>query len=164
MKRLLFAAAFCLLTSLATASLGAQASAPEEAAIRKARSAQNLAIAAGNFDSVATFWVQDVAIVAGLGVTLQGRPVLRAAFAADSGVVYERTTAKVEVSAHWPIAWEEGSWTGRVGRGTSPPLVAGRYSAQWIKLNGRWLIRSEQFVALRCSAQACRWPVAQVSP
>lgn len=143
---------------------GQSSSAGDEAEIRAARRAQNHAIAAGQLDSASTFWVRDIAIIAGLGVALQGRDVLRAAFAADSGVIYERTTTKVELSANWPIAWEEGTWTGRIARSTTPPLVTGRYSAQWRKVNGRWLIRAEQFVALTCTAQACRWPLATTGP
>lgn len=144
---------------LLPALLAAQS--PDQSAIRGARLAQNRAIAAGQFDSVASFWVRDVAIVAGLGVTLQGREVLRAAFASDSGIVYERTPTLITVSGHWPVAWEEGTWSGRRGRGTSPPLISGRYSAQWVKAEGRWLIRAEQFVALTCSGVACRWTVAR---
>jgi ketosteroid isomerase-like protein len=149
--------------SLPSRALAQGATNSEATAIRVARRAQNAAIAAGQFDSVATFWLPDIAIVAGLGVTLQGRDVLRAAFAADSGVIYERSTTTVEVSQKWPIAWEEGTWTGRLNRKPAPPLIAGRYSAQWRKVDGRWLIRAEQFVALTCSAKACQWPLAQMA-
>lgn len=162
-RRLIQVATFATLllpVTLSAQSLGAG----DEAAIRTARRAQNQAIATGQLDSASTFWVRDIAIIAGLGVALQGRDVLRAAFAADSGVIYERSTTKVELSANWPIAWEEGTWTGRIARSTTPPLVTGRYSAQWRKVNGRWLIRAEQFVALTCTAQACRWPLAATGP
>jgi ketosteroid isomerase-like protein len=147
--------------ALLPAAMSAQATlTPDEAAIRAAREAQNQAIAAGQFDSVASFWVRDVAVVAGLGVALQGRDLLRAAFAADSGIIYERSPSTVTVGSHWSLGWEEGTWTGRRGAAPAPPLIAGRYSAQWVKVNGRWLIRSELFVALTCSGQACRWPAA----
>jgi hypothetical protein len=163
-SRLLFHIATATALFFPLSLAGQAAGDGDEAAIRTARKAQNHVIATGQLDSAATFWVRDIAIIAGLGVALQGRDVLQAAFAADSGVVYERITTKVEVSPHWPIAWEEGTWTGRNARSTTPPLVTGRYSAQWRKVNGRWLIRAEQFVALTCTAQACRWPLATTGP
>ena len=68
----------------------------------------------------------------------------------------------VPVGAMWmtglaPSAWETGSWTGYRSGQSGPALLAGRYSAQWVKQNGRWLIRSELFVALDCSGAACAW-------
>jgi len=132
----------------------------DEAAIRAARVAQNRAMAAGQWDSVASIWVRDVAVVAGLGVAFQGREAYRAAFAADAGMLYERTPGTIQVSSQWPLAWEEGTWTGRRGLQPTLPLVTGRYSAQWVKVGGRWLIRSELFVALTCTAEACRWQMA----
>ena len=35
------------------------------------------------------------------------------------------------------------------------PLIRGRYAAQWIKRDGRWLIRAEVFVALGCANAGC---------
>jgi hypothetical protein len=34
-------------------------------------------------------------------------------------------------------------------------VIGGRYSAQWVKRDGRWLIRSEVFVALTCAGAGC---------
>ena len=134
------------------------------AVIRATREAQNRAIAAGDWDSVARVWVRDVVVVSGLGVTFQGREAYRAAFAADTGMRFERTPGSIQVSSQWPIAWEDGTWTGWRGQEQAPPLVSGRYSAQWVKVGGRWLIRSELFVALTCSGEACRWQAAAPSP
>jgi hypothetical protein len=39
-------------------------------------------------------------------------------------------------------------WKGHLGKGDGPAVVEGRYSAQWVKRGGKWLIRSEVFVAL----------------
>jgi len=36
-------------------------------------------------------------------------------------------------------------------------VIGGRYAAQWHRISGRWLIRSEVFVALTCSGDPCRW-------
>jgi hypothetical protein len=34
-------------------------------------------------------------------------------------------------------------------------VIGGRYSVQWVKRDGRWLIRSEVFVALTCAGTGC---------
>ena len=131
----------------------------QAAIIRAARAAQNAAIAAHDLDGVAQFWTEDVVITAGLGRVLRGRENYRRAFELDSGMVYERTPDHVELSAEFPLAFETGHWTGRRGA-DGPILIGGRYSAQWVRQDGRWLIRSELFAALSCAGDACRWPVA----
>ena len=35
-----------------------------------------------------------------------------------------------------------------LGKADGPVVISGRYSAQWVKRDGNWLIRSEVFVAL----------------
>jgi ketosteroid isomerase-like protein len=129
----------------------------DAADVRAARAQQNDAIAARDLDRVASFWIENVQITAGLGFTLHGRDAYRRAFASDSVMVYRREPENVQVNSHWPLAWETGSWTGRRVGQSGPALLAGRYSAQWVKQNGRWLIRSELFVALDCSGVACAW-------
>ena len=129
----------------------------DAADVRAARAQQNEAIARRDFDAVATFWLDDVQVTAGLGFTLHGRDVYRRAFASDSALVYRREPDNVQVNPRWPIAWETGSWTGRRRGQAGSPLLAGRYAAQWVKQGGRWLIRSELFVALDCSGDACAW-------
>jgi ketosteroid isomerase-like protein len=131
----------------------------EAAAVRSARSAQNTAIAAHDFDRAATYWTEDVVIRSGLGRVVQGRANYHAAMAADSATVFRREPDRVDVSGNdrWPLAFESGTWTGsRAGR----QLIRGRYAAQWIKRNGRWLIRAEVFVALGCSGEGCSRPLA----
>lgn len=130
----------------------------DAAEIRAARAQQNQAIAARDFDRVADLWIEDVQITAGLGFTLHGREAYRRAFSADSGMVYRREPDQVQVSSNWPLAWETGSWTGRRANQGGAPLLAGRYSAQWFKQDGKWRIRSELFVALQCSGVSCAWP------
>jgi ketosteroid isomerase-like protein len=134
--------------------------APDAAAeVRAARLAQNAAIAARQFDSMATFWTTDVVIVSSRGGVLRGKEAYREAFAGDSSmIIYGRTPDRIDVSAAWPLAWEEGTWVGQVGT-SGPVLIGGRYAAQWHRIGGRWLIRSEVFVGLRCSGDPCGWPV-----
>lgn len=155
MRSVLFS--FCLLVVSGSAGL-AQSTATAEREIRAARTAQNAAIAARNADSVASFWIDDVTVTAGLGYVVRGRVAYKAAFGQDAPMTYSRITERVEVSGTWPLAWEEGKWSGTAGEQTAP-LLGGRYSAQWVKQNGRWLIRSEVFVALNCTGAACSWPI-----
>ena len=134
----------------------------ERAAVRAARLAQNDAIARRDLARVASYWAPDVSIRAGLGRAITGRQAYLAAFAADSSLRYERIPTEIVVSEHWPVAYEQGRWTGRLASSAGDaPLLSGRYSAQWLKSGGRWLIRSEVFVAIDCSGEACRWPASQ---
>lgn len=131
----------------------------DEAAIRTARLAQNAAIAAQDADSVASFWTEDVAVTAGLGFVLRGRDAYKSAFGHDAPMVYKRSPERIIVSTKWPLGWEEGTWTGSPSIGQQGGNLGGRYSAQWVKENGRWQIRSELFVALECKGDACSFPI-----
>ena len=124
----------------------------EAAAVRAARAAQNTAIAARDLERAASYWTDDVVIRSGLG---------RVTLGADSVTVYRREPDRVDVSDHdrWPLAFESGTWTGRNAR-DGKPLIRGRYAAQWIKRDGRWLIRGEVFVALGCTGAGCTRPLA----
>jgi len=134
------------------------AASPDAAAIRAARLAQNAAMAAGDVDRAAAWWTSDVTIRRGLGTGLSGidayKAILERAPVSDTALVYGRTTTEVSVSPTWPLAFETGTWAARAG-GNGPVLISGRYSAQWVKRDGRWLIRSEVFVALACSGKGC---------
>ncbi len=127
-------------------------------AIRAARIAQNAAMAAGDAARAATFWTPDVTIRRGLGAGLSGieayKAILERAPIPDTTLVYQRTTTDVNVSPQWPLAFETGAWSARVG-GKGPAVIIGRYTAQWVKRDGRWLIRAEVFVALTCSGVGC---------
>jgi ketosteroid isomerase-like protein len=126
--------------------------------IRAARRAQNAAMAAGDVERAATFWTSDVTIRRGLGTGVSGldayKAILERAPIPDTAIVYERATTDVSVSPQWPLAFETGTWHARVG-GKGADVITGRYSAQWVKRDGRWLIRSEVFVALECSGVGC---------
>lgn len=139
--------------------LGIAQSGPQAIAdVRAARLAQNAAIAAHALDSVATFWTTDIVIVSSRGRVMRGKDTYRQAFAGDSVVVYVRTPDRIEAASPWPLVWEEGTWSGRLGP-SGPAVIGGRYAAQWHRVAGRWLIRSEVFVALTCSGDPCNWPV-----
>jgi ketosteroid isomerase-like protein len=153
-----------LIAAVAVGSFAAVRSAPqsrEAAAVRAARAAQNTAIASRDFDRAATFWTDDVVIRSGLGRVVQGRSSYRTAMAADTETVFRREPDRVDVSDNerWPLAFESGTWTAKSAR-NGRLLVRGRYAAQWIKRNGRWMIRAEVFVALGCANEGCSRAIA----
>jgi ketosteroid isomerase-like protein len=131
----------------------------DEQAVRGARSAQNEAIASGDIDRIAEFWTDDVEIRRGLGQLIVGRAAYRQLFmpsdASDARLVYQREPAIVTMSSKWPLAYESGTWAGHLGAVNGPAVIGGSYAAQWVKRDGRWLIRGEVFVALECAGQGC---------
>lgn len=129
-------------------------------AIRNARLDQNRAIRARDIDRAATYWTPDIIVLAGLGARVQGIGALKAAFVADGRIVYERIPTHIQLSDGWAIAWETGTWTGKDRTESDATLITGRYSAQWVRTDQGWKIRSELFVADRCFREACRWPLA----
>ena len=127
----------------------------DRAAIRAARVAQNQAIASGDLDRAATFWTEDITVRRALGQPMSGRAEVRKAFEPPMPLVYQRLTKDVEVSSKFPLAFETGVWEGHQATITGPVVIGGRYSAQWVKRDDLWLIRSEVFVALTCSGVGC---------
>jgi ketosteroid isomerase-like protein len=133
------------------------ASGSDADAVRQARLAQNEAIVAGDVERIATFWTEDVTVRRGFGASLSGKEAYRALFDGSSTVIFAREPEVIEISPDWPLAFESGTWTASVGDGS--PLVTGRYAAQWVKREASWLIRSEVFVALKCSSDPSAWTV-----
>lgn len=132
--------------------------------IRDARLAQNTAIAAGDLEKIASYWTEDVTIRRGLGQIVSGRRAYRRLFAVtsprDSTLVYQRQPDSIEVSPQWPLAYEAGTWSGHLGHVAGPTVIQGRYAAQWVRRDHRWLIRSEVFVALSCAGMGCTYMAA----
>lgn len=134
-------------------------SSSEIEAIRAARTAQTTALAAGDYARVASYWTADVTIRRALGHALAGAEEARRALSPSGGggphIVYQRRAVDVAVSAQWPLAYEDGEWSGHLETAASPAIISGRYAAQWVKRDGTWLIRSEVFVALACAGSGC---------
>ena len=133
----------------------------DAARIRRARLDQNAAIVSNDIARVAKFWTDDVTLRRGLGHSVIGRDAYSMLFATprtDSTVIYERKPSSVDVSSRWPLAFETGTWTGRLGSNNGPYVIGGKYSAQWVKRGDAWLIRSEVFVALDCRGAGCNSP------
>lgn len=129
--------------------------------IRLARAAQNKAIADHDLEAAASVWTEDVTMRRALGHAVRGRSAYRdmllSASTGPDPIIYQRTAVTVEVSDRWPLAYEEGRWSGHLGNADGQPVISGRYAAQWVKRDGRWLIRSEVFVALTCEGAGCQF-------
>ena len=135
--------------------------AADEAAIREARATQTRAIARGDLDTVERYWTRDISIRRALGHPVEGAAAARKVLEPSNPppatpIVYQREATRVEVSSQWPLAYEEGRWSGHLGSATGPQILGGKYAAQWVKRDGRWLIRSEVFVALTCADLGCK--------
>jgi ketosteroid isomerase-like protein len=133
---------------------GAPTSSSEESAIRRARLQQNSAIFRHDVEEIASYWTDDVTICRGLGLQLAGKAAYRKLFEGDDPtskdvIFYERIPSSIQASTLWPLAFESGSWKGHLGNAKGAVVIQGRYSAQWVKRDGKWLIRSEVYVALQ---------------
>ena len=127
--------------------------------IKTARAAQTKAMADRDFEAAASLWTEDVTMRRALGQAVAGRSeyldMLSSTSSGQNPIVYQRAAVTVDVSDRWPLAYEEGRWSGHAGNADGQPVIAGRYAAQWVKRDGRWLIRSEVFVALTCDGAGC---------
>jgi len=158
----LYAASALVWTSAPNA---APASSAAQSAIKSARLQQNVAIAKHQLDEIASYWTDDVTICRGLGKQLAGKAAYRKLFEEDDPtspeqIVYERIPTGIEVATLWPLAFETGNWKGHRGGAQGPVVIEGRYSAQWVNREGRWLIRAEVFVALGGSGPGVKMQAA----
>jgi ketosteroid isomerase-like protein len=128
-------------------------------AVRQARLDQNYLLAAGDIERASAFWTEDVTVRRGFGASLVGKDTYREMFRASNKIIFVREPDIIEVSTDWPLAFESGTWSGR-RESNGPAAVSGRYSAQWVKRDGYWLIRSEVFVALSCHEDPADWPIS----
>lgn len=119
----------------------------DEESVRQARLDQNCAMATGDTGRAAMFWTDDITLRRGLGTSVMGKGAYIALIEKEKGLVYVREPDLIEVSSHWPLAYESGIW---MALQENTAIITGRYSAQWVKRDGNWLIRSEVFVALTC--------------
>jgi len=128
--------------------------------IRALRQADNTAIARRDFAPVRGLFDPDYHVIRGAsGLSMAGpeatEDLLKDDIAADPGFVgYERVTDKVELGMGAMRASEQGRWFGRWNEPDGAMTLSGVYLAMWVKTAGRWTIKSEAFVALRCSGSA----------
>jgi ketosteroid isomerase-like protein len=136
--------------------------ASDEAAIKESRRIQTQALARNDLDTVVKYWDPAITIRRALGHPVEGAAAARKLLEPTTtpnpatAIVYQRESTSVTASPHWPLAYEEGRWSGHVGTADSKPILAGKYAAQWVRRNGTWLIRSEVFVAIDCADAGCK--------
>lgn len=118
--------------------------------IMKLRKDSNESLRAFDHAQFLSYLTDDVQITTGSGTLLQGKEKLRSYLAEFVGnkVYFVRTSTEVQVNAAHGLAWETGTWKGYATGQGDKPIAAGKYAAQWTKVNGTWRIRSELFVAL----------------
>lgn len=123
--------------------------AQEKELILGQREASNQALRAFNEELNNTFMTDEVLITTGAGTLLSGKSALREYIHNAKGpkMYWIRTPDEVLVNPKTNLAWETGTWKGYY-KDSDEPVVGGKYSAQWTKASGTWLIQSQLFVTL----------------
>jgi len=121
----------------------------EIAQILSQREASNAVLRAFDENLNATFLTDDVLITTGAGTLISGKMDLVKYIKESTGprMYWIRTPDEVIVNPKTNLAWETGTWK-RYQEGSEEPIVGGKYSAQWTKKFGTWLIQSQFFVTL----------------
>ncbi|MEN2282952.1 nuclear transport factor 2 family protein [Algoriphagus sp. SE2] len=117
--------------------------------IQSQRESSNLALRNFNEELNSTFLTDDVLITTGAGTLLSGKAELMDYIKNATGprMYWVRTPNEIKVNPETKLAWETGTWKGFV-EGSTESVVGGKYSAQWTKKSGTWLIQSQLFVTL----------------
>jgi ketosteroid isomerase-like protein len=113
------------------------------------RAASNAALKTFDEELNNTFMTDDVLITTGAGTLISGKKELNKYIKNAKGprMYWIRTAGEIIVNPKTQLAWETGIWKGYV-EGSSQSVVGGKYSAQWTKKSGTWLIQSQLFVTL----------------
>ena len=119
------------------------------AEIREQRKASNEALRKFDEELNATFSTEDALITTGAGTLIAGKEALSAYLKSQKGpkMYWVRTPDEVIVNPKSKLAWETGTWKGYL-EDFDEAAVGGKYSAQWTKASGTWLIHSQLFVTL----------------
>lgn len=122
---------------------------PEVKAILAQRQASNQALRDFDEEKNNTFMTNDVLITTGAGMLITGKAELANYVPPVSGtrMYWIRTPDEVIVNPETQLAWETGTWKGYT-ESSEKAVVGGKYSAQWTKKFGTWLIQSQLFVTL----------------
>lgn len=113
------------------------------------REASNQALRDFDHELNATYSTDDAFITTGLGVLISGKDEQEIYLNSLKGpkMYWIRTPDEVIVNPKTQLAWETGIWKGYL-EDSNEAVVGGKYSAQWTKASGTWLIRSQLFVTL----------------
>ncbi len=136
------------------------ASIPDDSqSIQAARKAFNQAIAEHDIDSMRSFLAEDYVITISTGQIQRSRDAHIESFVAHfeqfPDVVYVRTPDDIKISQAYPLAIENGTWTGSRSTTFGTLNNGGSYTAAWKRTDKGWLIYSELFVALDCQGEGC---------
>lgn len=121
----------------------------EKVLILAQREASNQALRNFDHELNATFSTEDAFITTGLGVLISGKEEQEIYLKSlpSPRMYWIRTPDEVIVNHKTQLAWETGTWKGYL-EDSDEAVVEGKYSAQWTKTSGTWLIRSQLFVTL----------------
>lgn len=86
----------------------------------------------------------------GNGTLIRGKENLKKFLqkASLSKMYWVRTPSEIDVNTKLGLGYEMGTWKGYNSDTGDKPVVGGKYSAQWAKINGVWKIKSQLFVTL----------------
>jgi ketosteroid isomerase-like protein len=113
------------------------------------REASNQALRNFDLELNDSFSTDDAFITTGAGTLIAGKEAQKAYLNSLKGpkIYWVRTPDEVIVNLKTNLAWETGTWKGYL-EDSDEAVVGGKYSAQWTKASGTWLIRSQLFVTL----------------
>lgn len=122
--------------------------------ITLARRRYNDAILNRNVEAICSFFSVDYHVVTGGGIQSHGieeqHQRWTSAFQSDSNVLYRRITRELRLTEQLGFAEELGSWVGKYTLDKKIVLVAGVYSAKWLRqANDLWLVQAEIFTTLK---------------
>lgn len=114
------------------------------------RNAYNAALKNYDIELSLSFMTDGILSTISSGTLIQGKTNLREYIRSRSGakMYWVRTPKEIDVNAETGLAWETGTWKGYTPESGDRSVTGGKYSAQWIKVNGVWKVNSELFVKL----------------
>jgi len=137
-----------IIISLSYSSIGQRQDNKDE--ILRLRNAYNASLKNYDHDLSLSFLTEGVLTTISTGTLIQGKKNLKEFIQANSGskMYWVRTPGEIDVNTELGLAWEVGVWKGYIPESGKKSVTGGKYSAQWIKINGAWKINSELFVKL----------------
>jgi hypothetical protein len=127
---------------------------PEEEVIRSIRDISNRAIARHDTATMASVLTDNFHMITSRNAEASGNhnavKMFAQEFKARPDVSYVRTPSRVRIFQQWNSASEVGRWVGKWSDSDGAIEVSGTYYAKWIRIQGKWLIRGEIFVARSC--------------
>jgi len=137
----------------------------DEAAIRAARSAFNVAIRQQDADTILSFFAPEYHLVTGSSVQAHGinsqQQMWTDTFVESPGFYCQRDIRELRINENWGLAEELGDWNCYDQPENHSTHYSGVFSAKWQRSSqGEWLIQSEVFTTMHCesSDSGCKPP------